>query len=463
MPSAPARIKPQFEIPTPIHRPFPKKFVWGVATAAAQIEGGAFEDGKGLSNWDHFARQPGRIANGDNLDMACDHYHRYKGDVALMRRLGVRHYRLSVAWSRIIPEGTGAVNDKGLAFYHRLIDTLLAADITPWVTMFHWDLPQALEAVGGWRERRVTDAFATYADTIVRAYGDRVRNWITLNETGCFTRLAYGGTIRPPALNEPEQVINQSYHHAMLAHGHGVRAVREHGRRGSRVGITDDARVHVPVIENEANLAAARRLFVDDNVRVLDPIFRGHYSRDYLRVTGRDRAVIKKGDFALIGLPTDFLGLNIYTGGFVRAGRGGRPEKLPLPPGYPQADANWLKHLPQALYWGPRLAREIYGVKSIYITESGAGYDDAPPVNGEVLDLHRQQYVRHCLVELQRAVTAGIPVEGYFLWSLMDNFEWAEGYTRRFGIVYTDFKTQRRTPKLSARWYAEVMRLGRIV
>lgn len=441
---------------------FPRRFTWGVATAAPQIEGAAFEDGKGESNWDHFARQPGRIANGDNLDVACDHYHRYRQDVALMAKLGVKNYRLSLAWPRIFPDGRGAVNRKGIDFYHRLIDTLLARGITPWVTMFHWDLPQALEALGGWRERLVPDAFAAYADTIVRAYGDRVKNWITLNETGCFTRLAYGGTIRPPALNEPEQVINQSYHHALLAHGHGVRAVREHGGRGARVGITDDARIGIPVIANAANIAAARTAFIEDNIRVLDPIFHGGYSRDYLRVTGKDRAVWRKGDFDLIGLPTDFLGLNIYTARYVRAGRRGRPEFLSLPPGYPQADADWLKLASQALYWGPRLASEVYKPKAIYVTENGAGYNDAPPVNGEVLDLHRREYVRQCLVELHRTMADGASVKGYFLWSFMDNFEWQDGYTRRFGIVYTDYRTQKRTPKLSAHWYADVMKKGRV-
>jgi beta-glucosidase len=442
---------------------FPGKFAWGVSTAAPQIEGAARAAGKSESNWDHFARQPGRIANGDTPEVACDHYHRYRSDVALMKSLGVRHYRLSLAWPRIIPAGDGAVNRKGVGFYDRLLDALGDAGITPWVTMFHWDLPQSLEARGGWRTRQVVDAFARYADTIVRAYGDRVKHWITLNETSCFTRQAYGGTTRPPAANEPEAVINQTYHHAMLAHGHGVRAVREHGGRGSRVGLTDDARIFVPVIENAANIAAARAAFVDANVRVLDPIYRGHYSPDYFRVTGRDRAVCAKGDFALIGLRTDFLGLNIYTGSFVRAGKRGRPEILPWPKGYPEADARWLKHVPQAMYWGPRLVRETYGVKAIYITENGAGYDDAPPANGEVMDLHRREYVRHCLGELHRAVREGLPVRGYFLWSLLDNFEWADGYARRFGIVYNDFQTQRRTPKLSARWYAEVMRRNRLV
>jgi beta-glucosidase len=455
MPSAPLAGDPA--------QTFPAGFRWGVATAAPQIEGAARADGKGESNWDHFAAQPGRIARGDTLDVACDHYHRYKRDIALMRKLGIRNYRLSIAWPRIVPDGDGAMNRRGLDFYKRLLDALHDAEITPFVTMFHWDLPQVLEAAGGWRVRRVPEAFARYADIIVRELGGRVKHWITLNETRCFTRMAYGDTVRPPALNEPEQVINQTFHHALLAHGYGVRAVREWGVKGSQVGITDDSQVPIPVIANAANIEAARVAFVEDNIRVLDPILRGRYGSTYHRIAGKDVARIQRGDMTLIGQPTDFLGLNIYTANYVRRGRRGRPERLPLPPNYPAADSPWLKLAPAALYWGPRLAQDIYGVKTIYITENGAGYDDAPPVKGEVLDLHRREYVRQCLGELHRGIAAGAPVAGYFLWSFMDNFEWADGYIRRFGIVYNDFVTQRRTPKLSARWYAEVMRCNRLV
>jgi beta-glucosidase len=454
---------PRSTLADPVSQIFPRGFRWGVAAAAPQIEGAAQADGKGDSNWDHFARQPGRIAHGDTPDRACDHYHRYRRDFALMRKLGVRNYRLSVAWPRIVPTGDGAINSRGIDFYKRLLDALHDEGITPFVTMFHWDLPQTLEAAGGWRIRRTPEAFARYADTVVRALGDRVRHWITLNETGCFTRQAYGGTTRPPALDESEQVINQTYHHALLAHGYGVRAVREWGVHGAEVGITDDSRICIPVIANAANLGAARRAFREDNIRVLDPILRGRYGATYHRLTGRDAARPEPGDLELIGLPTDFLGLNIYTANYIRRGRTGRPEQLPMPAGYPAAGSPWLRLAPAALYWGPRLAREVYGVRKIHITENGAGYDEAPPVRGEVLDLHRREYVRQCLGELHRAIAAGVPVAGYFLWSFMDNFEWADGYSRRFGIVYNDFTTQRRTPKLSARWYAEVMRLNRLV
>ncbi|MDB6127620.1 MAG: beta-glucosidase [Verrucomicrobia bacterium] len=442
---------------------FPRGFAWGVAAAAPQIEGAAFEDGKGESVWDRFARIPGKVARGDTLDVACDHYHRFKSDFALMRRLGVKHYRLSIAWPRIFPTGRGTVNTQGVDFYHRLIDAALAAGLTPWVTMFHWDLPQALEDAGGWRARIVPEAFGVYADTIVRAYGDRVTHWITLNEMRCFTQLAYGDTLRPPGVRKSARVVNQTYHHAILAHGHGVRAVREHGGRGARVGLTDDSTVTVPVTETSADIAAARAQFEELNIRSIDPIFRGRYSAKYFRITGRDRAIAQREDFDLIGLPTDFFGFNIYTGVFVRAGKQGRPETLAFPAGYPSADASWLKLVPQAMYWGPQHVRELYGPKAIYITESGAGYDDPPPVKGEVLDLHRREYVRQCLVELHRAMADGVPVRGYFLWSFMDNFEWLDGYTRRFGICYTDYATQKRTPKLSARWYSEVMRHNRVV
>jgi beta-glucosidase len=442
---------------------FPKNFVWGVAAAAPQIEGAAFEDGKGESVWDRFARQPGRIHNGDTLDVACDHYHRYREDFALMRKLGVKHYRLSLAWPRIYPSGRGAINQKGADFYHRLLDALLEAGITPWVTMFHWDLPQALEDIGGWRVRATPEAFGAYADTIVRAYGDRVKHWITLNEMRCFTVLAYGDTLRPPGVVESTQVVNQTYHHAILAHGHGVRAVREHGGRGARVGLTDDSTVTVPLTETAEDIAAARAKFVELNLRSIDPIFRGRYSSQYLRLTGNDRARVARGDFDLIGLPTDFFGFNIYTGVFVRSGRRGRPEQLPFPPSYPAPEGSWwLKLLPRALYWGPRHMTDVYGPKAIYITENGAGYNDEPPVDGEVLDLHRLEYVRQCLTELHRTIRDGAPVRGYFLWSFLDNFEWLDGYSRRFGICYTDYATQQRTPKLSARWYSQVMRLNQL-
>lgn len=443
---------------------FPKNFIWGFAAAAPQIEGAAFADGKGTSNWDHFSRQPGATHNGDNLDFACDHYNRYDADFKLMRSLGAKNYRLSLAWSRILPDGDGAVNQKGLDFYHRLFDSMAKHDLTPWVTMFHWDLPQSLETrFGGWRDRRTADAFATYADIIVKAYGDRVKNWITLNEILCFTLLGYGLGIKAPGLKLPKQVVNQTYHTALLCHGHGVRAVREHGGKGARVGISDNISSMIPLTETPEDIAAAKDLFVQCNAHVLDPIYTGGYGPAYRKAVGKDGAKVEKKDFELISLKTDFLGLNIYTGDFVRAGKNGKPERLPFPASFPAADATWLKHVPQSLYWGPRLCAEIYGVKEIYITENGAGYNDEPPVKGECNDLHRLNLVRNYLAELRRGIIDGVPVKGYFLWSFMDNFEWEDGYQRRFGVVYCDFKTQKRTPKFSAKWFSRVMAENRLV
>ena len=442
---------------------FPPGFVWGVATAAPQIEGAAYEDGKGPSIWDAWAKIPGNIKNGDTLDVACDHYHLYPQDVRMMADLGIKNYRMSIAWPRIFPNGRGQVNQKGIDFYHRLLDELAGHGITPYVTMFHWDLPQALGEEGGWRVRSVTDAFATYADTIVKAYAGKVKHWITLNEIYCFTQLSYGVGEMAPGTREGPAVVNQAYHHAIMCHGLGVRAVREFGGAGAQVGLTDNSTVAVPVSETPQDVEAARAWFVRKNIRVLDPIFRGRYDEKYLADAGDAAPKFEEADFKLISLPTDYLGMNIYTGVFVRAGRDGHAEVVPFPTDYPVAEGPWLKLLDRAMYWGPRLAAEIYGVGNIYITENGAGHYEKPPVDGEVNDMHRLEYVRSCLRELHRGIADGVPVRGYFLWSLMDNFEWAYGYNCRFGVVYNDFKTQKRTPKMSARWYSRVIGGNRVV
>ena len=442
---------------------FPAKFIWGVATAAPQIEGAAFVDGKGESVWDRYCRIPGRVHNGDTLDVACDHYHRYRDDFALMRELGVKHYRLSLAWPRIFPQGDGAVNRRGIEFYLRLLDAMHEAEITPWVTMFHWDLPQALEDRGGWVSPVTVDAFARYADTIVEAFHGSVQHWITLNEIRCFTYLAYGFGNKAPGRKISAAELNQTYHHALLCHGHGVRAVREHGGPGARVGLTDNSDICMPVTETPADIEAARMWFDRRNEHLLGAICRGGYSPRYLQRCGADAPRVGARDFALISAPTDFLGLNLYTGTFVRAAANGEPEELPLPASYPRADSPWLHLAPQVMYWGTRLAREVYGVRSIYITENGCGYNEEPVVNGEVIDLHRREFLRSHLRELQRATEDGIPVDGYFVWSFMDNYEWEDGYQRRFGIVHVDFATQARTPKLSARYFSRVMAANAVV
>ena len=443
---------------------FPKNFVWGFAAAAPQIEGAAFTDGKGESVWDRFAHTPGLVSNDDNLDVACEHYTRYDQDFKLMRSLGAKNYRLSIAWPRIIPDGDGAVNQKGIDFYHRIFDSMEKHGLTPWVTMFHWDLPQELETrYGGWRDRRVADAFAKYADTIVQAFGHRVKNWITLNEIFCFTYLGYGNGQKAPGLRLPAGVVNQTYHNALLCHGHGVRAVREFGGKGARVGLTENSEPAIPLTETESDIIAARAEFRRFHWRTIDAIYSGRYAAAYLRDAGKDAPEVEKDDFKLISQPTDFLGLNIYTGNFARAGKRGKSELLAAPEPYPRTACFWHRVMPQALYWGPRHVAEIYGEKAIYITENGCGYHDAEPVDGEVRDLYRRDMVRNYLGELRRAIVDGVPVKGYFLWSFMDNFEWEDGYDMRFGTVYCDFKTQKRTPKLSAKWFSEVIRLNALV
>ena len=442
---------------------FPRNFVWGVSSAAPQIEGAAFIDGKGESIWDRFARRRGNILNGDKLDPACEHYHRYREDLALMRDLGIRHYRLSLAWPRIFPNGGGGANQRGLDFYDRLIDTMLGHGIKPWVTMFHWDLPQTLEDLGGWRSRVVPEAFARYADTVVRTLGDRVKNWITLNEIRCFTVQAYGAPGKAPGVTESRQVVNQTIHNALLCHGHGVRAVREHGGRDAKCGLSDNCETVIPVTESPGDVAAAHEWFAKANLAILDPIYRGRYSDSYLQKCGASRPKVERGDFSLIGLPTDFLGLNIYAGLFVRRGADGRPQVLYPSASYPRTDSPWLHLAPRALYWAPRLLSNVYNVKSVYITENGCGYDDDVVKGGECLDLHRIEYLRSYLKELHRSIADGTPVHGYFVWCFLDNFEWTDGYTRRFGIVHTNFRTQRRTPKLSAFWYRSIIAANRIL
>lgn len=442
---------------------FPTDFIWGVATAAPQIEGAASDDGKGESIWDRFARTPGKVYQGHTLDVACDHYHRFKEDFALMRQLGVKNYRLSLAWPRIYPQGDGALNQAGIDFYHRLFDAMNEMEITPWVTFFHWDLPQALEERGGWVSPMTVDAFAKYADTVVQSFHGKVKHWITLNEIRCFTYLAYGCGGKAPGRKISAAEMNQTYHHALLCHGEAVRAVRQHGGPGAQVGLTDNSDICIPATETAVDITAAQTWYLRRNEHLLGAIYGRGYSAAYLERCGADAPKVEAGDFELISQPTDFLGLNLYSGKFVRAGANGQPEELALPVNYPKADSAWLHLMPQVMYWGTRLAQETYGVESIYITENGCGYNEEPVVNGEVLDLHRKEFLRSHLRELLRAIGDGVPVHGYFVWSFMDNYEWEDGYERRFGIVHVDFATQKRTPKFSAHYYSSVMAANRLM
>ena len=440
---------------------FPKDFLWGCATAAYQIEGAAKEDGRGPTNWDVFSHTPGKVANGDTGDIACDSYHRYKEDTQLLKALGVRAYRLSLAWSRIFPEGKGKPNPKGIDHYNRVIDDLLANGITPYVTMFHWDLPAALP--GGWQSRDTAYAFADYAGYVAGKLSDRVHDFMTVNELRCFTDLSHQQGIHAPGLKLAPAAVNQVRHHGVLAHGLGVQAIRANAKAGTKVGLADNVTAFVPVIETPEHIEAAKRATRDTNAMFLTAIMEGRYIDSYLAGEGAAAPKVQAGDMKAIASPLDFVALNLYTPVYVRADAS--PAGYAALPHYensPRMASPWLYVGPEVIYWAVRCVTELWKPKSLYISENGCSADD-PMVDGRVDDADRIMYLRNCLTHMQRATREGYPLHGYFLWSLMDNFEWADGYGKRFGVHHVDFKTLNRTPKLSAEWYRELIRRNALV
>ena len=433
---------------------FPSDFLWGCATAAYQVEGAVHDDGRGESIWDRFSHTLGKTKNGDTGDVACDHYHRWAEDVALMRELGLRGYRFSLAWPRIMPEGRGEVNRRGLDFYQRLVDALLEAGITPYATLYHWDLPQALQERGGWASRDTARYFADYAAVCFEALGDRLHDWITLNEPWVVADLGYrAGIFAPGHTSLPETLA--ACHHLHLASGWAVRAFRESGRPG-QIGLTLNLAPIHPLSDSQADAAAADRFDQWLNRWWLDPVFRGAYPAGILELLEAQMPEMEASDLAVASEPLDFLGLNYYfrqiaahaPGEFLDA-------QISYGPG-PKTDFGWEIY-PEGYYeMMTRLGGE-YGVKNLYLTENGAAYNDAIAADGEVHDPDRIAYLRAHLGQVARALGDGVPVRGYFLWSLLDNFEWASGFSVRFGIVYTDYPTLRRIPKASARWYARVI------
>ena len=447
----------------PIERRFPDGFTWGCATASYQIEGAVNEDGRGKTIWDVFSHTPGKVANGDTGDVACDSYHRTAEDIALLKNLGVRAYRMSIAWSRIFPEGRGRPNQKGLDYYNRVIDGLLAAGIEPYVTLFHWDLPQALP--GGWRNRDTAKAFADYAGFTAGKLSDRVHRFMTVNELRCFTDIGHQEGRHAPGLQLPPAEVNQVRHHGVLAHGLGVQAVRAHTKAGTQVGIADNTNFYVPAIETPEHIEAAKKAVRIENAMFLTAILEGRYIDEYLHAEGANAPEVRAGDMAAIGAPLDFVALNVYAPSYVRAdGSANGYAILPHLPDSPREASPWLYVGPEVAYWAVRATHEIWGerAKSIFISENGCSADD-PLTGGRVDDPDRIMYLRNYLTQFQRATAEGLPLHGYFLWSLMDNFEWADGYTKRFGIHYVDFATQRRIPKLSAAWYGELIRRNAVV
>jgi beta-glucosidase len=438
---------------------FPTGFRWGTATSAYQVEGAATEDGRGPSIWDTFAATPGKIADGSNGLVAVDHYHRYKEDVALMKGLGATAYRFSIAWPRVFPQGTGAANPKGFDFYDRLVDELLKNGIEPYATLYHWDLPQPLQDRGGWESRETPLAFGEYAGVVAARLSDRVKHFFTLNETSAFVELGYGNGVWAPGLNLPRGPLNQVRHHAVLGHGLAVQAIRAHAKAGTEIGIADNIINAVPAIETPANIAAAGKAMRELNAAYLTVILEGRYTDAYLAAAGADAPKFTPEDLKTISSPLDFVGLNIYTpNNYVEASDSPAGYAiLPLPTSFPKMASSWLTIGPEAMYWAPRLAAELWGVKALYITENGTSAADKPDETGAINDLDRVMYLRNYLTQLQRATAEGVPVRGYFLWSLLDNFEWADGYATRFGLIHVDYKTQKRTPKLSASFYREVI------
>lgn len=452
---------------------FPEAFWWGAATAAYQIEGAASEDGRSPSVWDTFCRMPGRVRGGDTGDVACDHYHRFEADVRLMAELGIRHYRFSISWSRVMPTGRGAVNERGLDFYRRLVDALARHGIVPHATLFHWDSPQALEErYGSWRSREMAKDFAEYCGAVVSRLGDRVAHWMTINEIRCFTHMGYGVNEIPPhapGTSLPSRgALHQTVHHALLAHGMGCQAIRAASPGPCRVSLVDNFDAYVPVIETPEHIGAARRAFVDEhhNGCILVPALTGRYGPGAWAALGPDAPDILPGDMAIIAQPLDALGFNVYTGHYVRAADNARGyEVLALPKGYPRMHVPWLHVLPEALYWGVRLVGEALGKPElpIFISENGCACDDEPDAAGEIIDLGRILYTRAYLRAALRAIAEGRPLIGYFHWSLMDNFEWSWGYSRRFGLTHVDYATGTRVPKQSFRWYQQVVRNNRVL
>ncbi|KAA5601228.1 GH1 family beta-glucosidase [Blastochloris sulfoviridis] len=434
-----------------VHHPVPRDFIWGTSTAAFQIEGAAREDGRGMSVWDTFCAA-GKVANRDTGDVACDHYHRYPEDIALMRELGIAAYRFSVAWPRILPHGRGAANEPGLAFYDRLIDAVLEAGIEPWLCLYHWDLPQALADRGGWLVRDSAGWFADYATVVARRYGDRVKRWVTINEPSVFTLFGYGLGDSAPGVSGPA-ALRRATHHVNLAHGAAVDVVRAHVA-GASIGCVHSRQQCIPATESEADARAAALFGAHWNDAFPDPQILGSYPA---LIAEDMEPYVAPGDMARICRPVDFFGLNHYSPNFCQAapwsplGYGFGPA----PAGTPETPIGW-PIVPDAFRGVLVEASNKYRLP-VYVTENGMGGHDAPDAAGAVHDPERVAYLDAYIGAMRAAIAEGADIRGYFVWSLVDNFEWGAGYASRFGIVHIDYQTLKRTPKTSFGWFADLI------
>ncbi|MCG6201108.1 GH1 family beta-glucosidase [Psychromonas antarctica] len=442
---------------------FKDDFIWGAAAASYQIEGSTqFVDGCAESVWDMCSRKKGFVQGGNNGFVACDHYNRYKEDVAIMSEMSLQAYRLSIMWPRVKPQGIGKVNAQGLDYYDRLIDELLSKGIDPWVTLFHWDYPIALFHKGGWLNDDSSDWFAEYTRVIVEKLSDRVSNWFTLNEQACFIGHGHQTGMHAPGLQLANKEVNRAWHNALLAHGKAVKIIREEAKSPAKVGAAPCFRTAVPFSHSAEDIEAARQhtfSMLDDSMFNatwwMDPAFKGEYPEDGLLLFADDSPVIKEGDMDIICQPLDFVGFNVYSSALVRAGLDGKPEVVEYPSDHPMSYFKWPVS-PESLRWGTQFLYERYQ-KPIIVTENGLSLNDWVSLDGKVHDPKRIDFLNRYLLGAKQAIENGTDIIGYFQWSILDNFEWAEGYGQRFGMVHVDYASQKRTVKDSGYWYKEVI------
>jgi beta-glucosidase len=434
---------------------FPPKFLWGAATAAYQIEGAWNEDGKGVSIWDRFSHTPGKIANGDTGDVACDHYHLYAEDIAFMRQIGLKAYRFSISWTRILPTGFGRINPAGLDFYDRLVDGLLASNIEPFITLHHWDMPQALYERGGWTNRDNLPYFADYAAVLVKCLGDRIQRWTTFNEPWVIAEVGYGIGEHAPGLKSGRKTVYQIAHNLMVAHGLAVQAIRA-VNPSLDVGIVLSQWNAEPNSDNPADVAAANFAWDSQDTGFIHPIFRGYYHPSMIEAMDDDFPEIKSGDMSLISQKLDFLGINNYS----RSVIGAQGTISPVPDSE-YTDMGWEVCAPSFRRMLNRINAD-YDLPPIYITENGAAFPDIVSADGKIHDERRINYLRDHITQLRLAMQDGVDIRGYFVWSLTDNFEWALGNTKRFGLIRVDYDTLKRTIKDSGEWYARVIAANQV-
>ena len=444
---------------------FAKDFVWGAATSSYQIEGTGRDSGKGQNIWDVFTKEPGRVYEGHTGDIACDHYHRFREDVAYMKELGLKGYRFSIDWSRVLPEGTGKVNEKGIDFYNALIDELLEQGIEPYITLYHWELPYEIYKRGGWMNPEIVEWFGQYARLVAERFSDRVKYFFTLNEPQCFVGLGFLQGCHAPGVKAPLRDTFEMAHNALKAHGRAVQMLRAYGKQNVQIGYAPTSGMCYPEKETPKDIEAARKaLFAlpDDlsnwtwNVSWWsDPVILGKYPEEGMKKYEKYLPVITDEDMKLISQPIDFYGQNIYNGRCIRMGTDGRPEEVRRPAGFPKTANNWPE-TPEALYWVPKFLYERFR-KPIYISENGMACHETVSQDRKVHDPNRIDFLARYLKNLKRAAEE-IDIRGYFQWSLMDNFEWDKGYAERFGIIYVDFETQERIWKDSAYWYRDLIR-----